>query len=96
MKICGDSLPDQVISSGNRLKVIFKTDGSVTKKVYDSWSWLSRKVTLFFLNLQGFRATWTKISQSLGGNIKSPNFPGLYPNDVNDWVSQISRKCLQG
>jgi len=73
MKICGDSLPDQVISSGNRLKVIFKTDGSVTKK--------------------GFRATWTKISQSLGGNIKSPNFPGLYPNDVNDWVEdlQVSR-----
>lgn len=72
LKTCGDRLPDQLISSGNSLKVIFKSDHSVTKK--------------------GFRATWKKISSTEGGSLKSPNFPGLYPNGAYEVVDlQVSR-----
>ena len=43
---------------------------------------------IIFTNWQGFRATWKKVS-TVGGSIKSPNFPQHYPPESNE-VSNLN------
>uniref|UniRef100_H2YKV4 CUB domain-containing protein n=1 Tax=Ciona savignyi TaxID=51511 RepID=H2YKV4_CIOSA len=69
-RMCGSNLPDPVQSSGNTMKVVFKTDASVGNggflATYDSFQ---------------DRVCGGRLSLN-AGNLTSPNFPNNYENSM--------------
>ena len=66
VKACGTTKPAVLKSSGNKMTVIFHSDGSVVHK--------------------GFSATWKAVEAAAlptSGEIKSPNYPANYPDNLN-------------
>ena len=66
VKACGTTKPTVLKSSGNKMTVVFHSDGSVVHK--------------------GFSATWKAVEAAAvptSGEIKSPNYPENYPDNLN-------------